>query len=146
MEIYGSEQDIVKQILDDPETQEKYVNDPKFRERFHYFVDQAYRPLQSMDTALRNNVLARHGLRYESERNQFPSRDGLDYALTATKMLVEPVRELAEERTIVTSLGQFTDTGDLKGGFGKFDITFYEGLYRGMKRIAPRVLEKVLEG
>jgi len=146
LDIYGSEADEVRKILEDPETKQRYENDPEFREQFLYYFDQTYRLFQSADVAFRNNVLARHGLRYESERHQFPSQEGLDYVLTATKALVEPARELVKNpETIVTSLPEFTGTEDIKGGFGKFDINFYENLCQGMKDIAPIVLEKVIK-
>lgn len=146
IDIYGAEEDVVRRMIEDPKTEERYANDPEFREQFLYYLDQTYRPFRAMDVALRNNVLARHGLKYESERHQFPSREGLDYVFTATRKLVEPARELVRDpNTMVTSLGGLTGTEDIKGGFGKFDIKFYEGLYEGMRKIAPDVLEKVIK-
>jgi hypothetical protein len=144
LDIYGAEEDAVRKMVENPKTEERYANDPEFREQFLYYLDQTYRPFQAMDVALRNNVLTRHGLRYESERHQFPSREELDYVFTATRKLVEPAKELVKG-PIVTSLGELTGTDDIKGGFGKFDINFYEGLYEGMRKIAPVVLEKVME-
>lgn len=146
LNIYGSEEAEVRAMLDDPATEGRYAKDPEFREKFLYYLDQVYRPFRAMDVALRNNVLARNGLEYTSERYQFPSREGLNFVLTATKKIVEPARELvAGTTTIVTSLGDIAGTDDIKGGFGKFDIAFYEGLYQGMRDIAPIVLESVLE-
>ncbi len=146
LNIYGSEANKVREVLENPEAKQRYENDPEFRKQFLYCLDQTYRLFQAADIAFRNNVLARHGLKYENERNQFPSQEGLDYVLTATKSLVKPAKELIkDENTIVTSLPEFTGTEDIKGGFGKFDINFYENLYREMKDIAPFVLEKVMK-
>jgi hypothetical protein len=146
MQIYGTEQDKVKTMIADPDIKQKYENDSQFRKQFLYYFDQVYRPLQAMDVAFRNNVLARHGLNYESERYQFPSQEGLDYIFTTTNLLVEPVKELMiNDNPIITSVGKAANIKDLKGGFGKFDITFYERLYQGAKKAAPIILERVME-
>jgi protein-tyrosine-phosphatase len=145
LDIYGDEREEVEAILNTEQVEEKYENDPEFREQFLYYFDQTYRLYQAADIAFRNNVLARHGLKCETERKQFPSRDGLDYVFTATKGLVEPAKEMIKDTdTIVTSLAEFTDSEDLHGGFGKFDINHYEILYEQMEAMAPIVLEKVV--
>lgn len=144
LNIYGAEEAVIRQLLEDPKTKARYENDPEFRERFHYYFDQTYRLLQAADIAFRNNILARHNLEYTSQRNQFPSNENLDYVLTATKALIEPAKELMQDpSTIITSLPEFTGTDDIKGGFGKFDIIFYEKMYQRMREIAPVVLENI---
>jgi len=146
MSIYGSEERALRAMLEDSEIEKKYETDPEFRKMFLYYFDQVYRPLQAMDIALRNNVLARHGLEYISDRYQCPSQEGLDYIFTATKSLVVPVKELVGDAVpIITSLVEVAGIDDLKGGFGKFDISFYEGLYEGAKKVAPIIIERVME-
>ena len=88
------------------------------------------------------------------------------YIITATKSLVQPAIEMAKKSVssimskrkdsmhefyegeisaVVTSVEQFTRIPDLKGGFGKLDINFYERLYESAKQAAPIVLKKVME-
>lgn len=158
LNIYGIEIEDVKKIIDDPNTQERYENESEFREKFLYYFDQVYRPLQAMDVAFRDNVLARHGLKYRSKRHQFPSKlSCIDYIITATNSLIEPTKSylMDIEDTLfmdevfflylkVKSVAEMTGISDLKGGFGKFDINFYERLYEQSRKAAPIILEKVL--
>jgi len=158
MEIYGSEKEEAIAILNDPNIEERYEQDAEFRERFLYFFDQSYRPLQAMDIAFRDNVLARHGLKYESQRCQFPSTANLDYIITATDSLVGPTKsylidlaEIGYEEDLflalvenVKSVAEMTGIPDLKGGFGTFDIGFYEQLYDQSRKATKIIIESVL--
>ena len=184
MEIYGSEKEEVIAMLNNPELirsykkykksseeyesfgemflnllkNSRYEDNTELREKFLYYFDQVYRPLLAMDVALRDNVLARHGLKYESPRHQFPSTANLDYIITATDSLVGPTKsylidlaEIGYEEDLffalvgkVKSVAEMTEIPDLKGGFGTFDINFYEQLYEQSRKATKIIIEKVL--
>lgn len=164
--LYGGETKAIKDMLSDDRLAERYETDPEFREAFLNQFDQTYRLYQAADVAMRNNVLARHGLEGKKEQEQFPNRNDLDLVLTVKQSLVEPAKKryaqvlladrVREEHTElkrlcvrdaeITSMAEYVGAKDVPGGFGKFDINLYENMYQEMERVSPLILEKVLEG